>query len=606
MDLQSPLTQQSRPEYFKPKVVGLYEEIFHDLFIQATIYVRNGEKPTDENALDTLIVFLENILSKRYPNPSSDSVNVLAGLEDADGILSDFATTLEASIKDGRTLDIRERAVQAVTAAVAGAYQTVLVSYFINEDLFAALMKLVQDAGEPNGVFAPGALLTLLANYNKFEFRNPYQIHIEEYTNEAVLRKAGEGMSSACNSARNAYVDIQDDIPEGWDLNGTLSWVGLGRFTKKGSSAQHPALNEDDLKVALTMQYASFVEMHQLKGGNADTWCRPTSEAAILLSVYDFANANQAFRLCFSSPPSDQPKQAAPVDEFLSFGSYLTQNAYRSYRAVVYSLVWLLITRLLLEDVAAAHCLCNGEMTTKVRLCRQRQPLLPAAASDRTRVAILLDVFVDGINHNLKRHLEVDFYIMILEPMFRAFSYLRRSRARIVYHWSELWKSLIGLLRFLTTYASNIGLLPDAERLADQLVGILALALTTGGSFLIDEKSYNDLFYKIIESGELLVKFRDTYGISKRNAAANMEVLISVLGHYQALLEEKKGRNPKHLGTREINKLIKEGFDSLSLQTREGLDQWSRYREPEYKNLIKKVTRMVVQDMKTLMAERTA
>lgn len=29
MDIQSPLTQQARPEVFKPKVVGLYEELFH-------------------------------------------------------------------------------------------------------------------------------------------------------------------------------------------------------------------------------------------------------------------------------------------------------------------------------------------------------------------------------------------------------------------------------------------------------------------------------------------------------------------------------------------------------------------------------------------------
>ena len=90
----------------------------------------------------TLTTFLEVVLSKKYPNPGSDVISVLAGLEDADAILSAFVTTLEHAIKDGRTLDIRRKAVRAVIAAVAGAYQTGLVSYCINRDLFPALLKV--------------------------------------------------------------------------------------------------------------------------------------------------------------------------------------------------------------------------------------------------------------------------------------------------------------------------------------------------------------------------------------------------------------------------------------------------------------------------------
>lgn len=90
----------------------------------------------------TLTVFLENVLSKKYPNPSSDTITVLAGLEDADTALTGFVGTLDAAIKNGRTLDIRRKAVRAAIAAVAGAYQTGLVSYFMNRDLFPTLLKV--------------------------------------------------------------------------------------------------------------------------------------------------------------------------------------------------------------------------------------------------------------------------------------------------------------------------------------------------------------------------------------------------------------------------------------------------------------------------------
>ena len=98
-------------------------------------------------------------------------------------------------------------------------------------------------------MFAPTALLGLLANYNKFEFQNPYQLRIEDYANDDVLRKIGEGMSHAFSDVRNAYLEIQEDIPEGWDMNSTLSWVGLGRLTNAPKS-QQSNLSEDDMRLA--------------------------------------------------------------------------------------------------------------------------------------------------------------------------------------------------------------------------------------------------------------------------------------------------------------------------------------------------------------------
>jgi hypothetical protein len=43
------------------------------------------------------------VLSKKYTNPSSDIISVLAGLHDADAVFADFVASLEVAIRNGRT-----------------------------------------------------------------------------------------------------------------------------------------------------------------------------------------------------------------------------------------------------------------------------------------------------------------------------------------------------------------------------------------------------------------------------------------------------------------------------------------------------------------------
>ena len=89
-----------------------------------------------------MTVFLESVLGKRYANPSSDIIEVIAGLHAIDSVFAEFTAALDKTIRDGPTLDVRQKAVRAGLAATAGSYQTGLVTYFFNRDLFASLMKV--------------------------------------------------------------------------------------------------------------------------------------------------------------------------------------------------------------------------------------------------------------------------------------------------------------------------------------------------------------------------------------------------------------------------------------------------------------------------------
>lgn len=183
------------------------------------------------------------ILAKSYSNPNSDIIEVLAGLDNVDAVFTDLVTALDAVIKDGRDIALRQKAVGTALAVVAGGYQTALVSYFIHRDLFPALMKMISELETHLDAAEPLMLAGLLANYNKFEMQNQYGARFADLANVMTMTSVVESVAATCVVLRERYVAIQDDSPAGWSVSGTLSYVGLGVLT--GTKATTPSLTEE-------------------------------------------------------------------------------------------------------------------------------------------------------------------------------------------------------------------------------------------------------------------------------------------------------------------------------------------------------------------------
>jgi hypothetical protein len=188
---------------------------------------------------------------------------------------------------------------------------------------------------------------------------------------------------------------------------------------------------------------------------------------------------------------------------------------------------------------------------------------------------------------------------LCLGVLLRLLSYLSRTKTRITYHWSELWRTLLSFVRFLTTYESDIKSNYKSKGMIDILVNLLAFALSSGENFLPDPASYDDLFYKLVESGDTLTKFRDMFSLSGQSA---MQTLINVSSHYHSLLEssEKGKARSKHMSPQEVSTVIKQGYETLSIDASEGLDRWDKFREADFKTLLKKIARAAVDDAKAL------
>lgn len=95
----------------------------------------------------------------------------------------------------------------------------------------------------------------------------------------------------------------------------------------------------------------------------------------------------------------------------------------------------------------------------------------------------------------------------MLHPFINYINYLLYVAE---YHWSELWRSILSFIRFLTAYSADLQGLHHIHDLINNLVNLVAMSLSSGDSFLPSAAEYDDLFYKLVETGETLTKFSDT------------------------------------------------------------------------------------------------
>jgi hypothetical protein len=130
----------------------------------------------------------------------------------------------------------------------------------------------------------------------------------------------------------------------------------------------------------------------------------------MLLMAYEFSLANKAFSLAFiRAKPASAGE--SPFGLFLSLGSYLATQQSRSLRSTLYSRLALLTIRSMLDDTSLMALLQHEDTKSRIRICRQRQPFLPSVTGDRKLVEGVLDICICGIDHNLRRRLDVEFYM---------------------------------------------------------------------------------------------------------------------------------------------------------------------------------------------------
>lgn len=73
-------------------------------------------------------------------------------------------------------------------------------------------------------------------------------MRLNDFVNEATIRKIIRSVGQTCQNLRQQYIDVQEDLPEGWTLKSTLNMIGLGAIAPGGKPPPKPVYDADTAK----------------------------------------------------------------------------------------------------------------------------------------------------------------------------------------------------------------------------------------------------------------------------------------------------------------------------------------------------------------------
>ncbi|KAF9112135.1 hypothetical protein BGX27_003948 [Mortierella sp. AM989] len=484
----------------------------NSIFLHAVQAMRDPLPQRRLHAMQTLTIVLGEIFRKKFHNWSFDVIHLLTGLSHADLVFRTLVKGLGDILGSDEPMAIQIVALRLAVALACGndnVNKNSLNEYFMQKDIFASLIKFFVMVDSVDLAFEVMALLGLLANYNKHEIQNPYLAHLASLKDDAVFQKMSMVITYTCDNMRRTYMEVMEDdeMSAVSKLTNALSYVTGMLWNPKSQDS--------------SITDAAFGLL-------------PDGRVTLLLVFYDLVNTNKQFLHVFlnystsqavaaSTSPEGKPVEQSTSDtsetglgSFLSFSSYLLQHN-RTHRTLPYTHLCLIIMLILVEDLNAYPYLCNIPQSqdqptvpsttpgvnsiTTVRLCRQRQPVLPMVKQARPMAAVILDVILGFLKHNMRKKLQIDCFRIAIAILFSLASRFKSLRVRLSYHWVEAWNTLQGLVKFLQSNAKVFEHHHDARDLVAETIDLVNYFVSYGDLIMPDPASLYALYYEIVRSG---------------------------------------------------------------------------------------------------------
>ncbi|KAH7051730.1 hypothetical protein BKA57DRAFT_491496 [Linnemannia elongata] len=490
----------------------------NSIFLHAVQTMRDPMPQRRLHAMQTLTVVLGEIFRKKFHNWSFDVIHLLTGLSHADLVFRTLLQELCTILDSEESLQMQVVALRLAIALACGndnVNKNSLNEYFMQKDIFPSLIKFFVKVNSNELAFEAMSLLGLLANYNKYETQNRYLASLAALNDDVILLKMAMVITHTCDKMRKSYTEVMDD-----DEQSTVS-----KLTSAFSYVTGMLWNPKSQDISVTDE--EFARL-------------PDGRVTVLLVFYDLIYTNKRFLRVFLNYSTSSTPGAGQVDTtgqqpnlevsetglgaFLSFSSYLLQHN-RTHRSSPYTHLCLIILLILVEDSASYPHLCNipqsqdptfataanaaattfganaPSSTDVVRLCRQRQPVLPKFKGPVPMAAALLDVILGFLKHNMKKKMQIDCFRIAVAIIFNMAARFKALRVRLPYHWVEMWNTLQGLVKFLQANAKAFQSQPEARDLVAETIDLVNYFVTFGDMIMPDPASLYALYYEIVRSG---------------------------------------------------------------------------------------------------------
>ncbi|KAG1864749.1 hypothetical protein DFJ58DRAFT_867178 [Suillus subalutaceus] len=461
----------------KDECLSSHKLVLHALFTVCIIFAadRKGTETRRAHAVDTLSIMLRTVLAKNLAG--WEVMEIFANrVNEADRVFMDFVGMISDVLDDDDAPEaLRHQVLQLAVVFTCSISQLSPGAYFLRRDLFPCIAKVITSPDTQRFTFEASLLLSILANFHKSDAAklNPYLQRIRDTQDTELMRKICWATGFALDAAVKAYQEISDDsIPTFAKSVGTLFTSLLPDRT-------------------LTMQ--------PLDPPREFLKTQPIEATVSLLPVFEFLFFNPLFPQVLVDmipKPSDSKKSALvpPLAyNIISLSSYVLTHASSSASPP--------------HNAHIMSVFCKPVSSKEaVRLCRQRLPLLPVPSPTRAPICALLDCCVLWLRHNLHKRLEVYTFTTCIWTCHHIIWYLQKARMRLEYDWLELWKAIVDLLGFLSGKLDSLVTTGGIERLVQESVRLLDLALRRADLFLPTPTAVHEFIYEVVRSSAVIRK----------------------------------------------------------------------------------------------------
>ncbi|KAH9044540.1 hypothetical protein EDB85DRAFT_2105469 [Lactarius pseudohatsudake] len=476
------------------------------------------------------------------------------GVNQSDNFFNEFATTIGALLgDDDAPVDLRHEVLQLAIVFMCGVNQLSPGAYLLREDLTPAIVAMIRGPETGRFTFEALLLLALLSNFHKSDAArlNPFLRHIGEITDVDVLRRACWATEFTAAATIKAYQDISDDSPP------TMSSM-IGSFMS--------SLRPDRAFSSTPVNTPKELFKNQ-----------PIEACIILLPIFEFVLRNRTFSSVLvegvKDAAGDKTTRPPLPHTIVSLSSYLLTHATStSSRAIAYANIALNILLAMVETKEVIRVFCEPSLHP-VRLCRQRHPMLPFTPSPRPLICAVLDCCILWLRHNLHKRLETSLYLTCVRTCHQTIWFLQKEHIRLDYHWSQLWKAIIGLLDFLGGKIDELTSTTGIEQLLQESLVLLDIASSKAEIFLPSPQAIHEYVYELVRSASALRRLTALLRsfISRASSAPSQESpseqALSSLLYVTNYYEEKVGTKNRsassamHIVAKEIER---DGIHSAS------------------------------------------
>ncbi|KAJ7597517.1 hypothetical protein C8J56DRAFT_321871 [Mycena floridula] len=476
------LSKDSLMGHLKPVVNELFSACLKEARFTGSNQVRAS------HALETMCIVTRCVFAK---NPTGfETMSILAGgVNQSDKLFMDLASFIEEGISDPSVpVSIRHQTIQLAVIFMCGVAQMSPGAYFLRRDLFPSIAAFIKSPDTERYTFEAILLLGVLANFHKSDAAkmNPYLQRMKDTTDKVLMRKICWAANYSLDASVKAFQDLAND-----DISPSLASTLGSVFA---------AMRPDRALATAPLDRELFKN-------------QPIEATVVLLPLYEFIRTNPTFSVVlleyiFEDNLKTQ-KKPPPQFTILTISSYLLTHAtsLSSSRSIAYANLALSSLLALVENEQMLASFCQPT-SVKIRLCRQRVPLLPIPRSNRPPLGALLDCCVIWLRHNLHLRLEVALYTNCVWICYRVVWYLQQHRIRLEYEWKELFIAILGLLSFITTKLDSLVSTGGIELLLREAIVLLNLLLAKSEVFLPRPRALHELVYELVRSSSVIQELK--------------------------------------------------------------------------------------------------